>query len=146
MYLRKLKSMFYFGLVFFSPLNEPVPCSTGLGFLGSSQVYPKHKCKPVCWLLFSFFFFLLLRSRVICAISRERVRNRSRGRWGGSSDHIPTSPHQLKPLLSAGMGEWHQHPQLPRSKADRAILLLMSHLYGEMSTGAFSHPNSCLAV
>lgn len=64
----------------------------------------------------------------------------------GSRDHIPTSPHQLKPLLSVLMGEWHQHPQFLQSKADKVILLLMSRLYGELSAGVFSHPNSCRAV
>lgn len=123
----------------FSPLNEPVPCSTG--FLGSSRVYLKHKCKPVCWLfIFLFFFLCFFFVEVTCDLCHnqgERVRNKSRGRWGGSCDHIPTLPHQLKPLLSALMGEWHQHPQFLQSKADKVILLLMSHLYGEMSTGVF---------
>lgn len=101
-------------------------------------------CVLASHFLFSFCF---LRSRVIYAITRGKGSGaRAEGGERGSRDHIPTSPHQLKPLLSALMGEWHQHPQFLQSKADKVILLLMSHLYGEMSTGVFSHPNSCRAV
>lgn len=125
--------MFCFGLGFFSALNEPVPCSTGLGFLGSSQGYPKHNCSLCVGFSFSFFFLFFEVTCDLCHNQGERVRNKSRGRWEGqpwSHPHLATS---IKASVVSTDGWVAPAPSVPSEQGWQSHFIAnVSSLWGDV--------------